>query len=188
MSLEIVLGPMFAGKSSYILSHIRRHKSIGYKIFIITHSFDTRYSNNAICSHDKDKENAVATDTLINFINNPEFQVAKLIIIEEAQFFSDLYDFVSQAVDIYKKDVICVGLDGDSERKPFGDILKLIPLCDNVKKLTAMCSNCSDGTAAIFTYRIVENKETISVGGKDQYKPLCRKCYLYEKNIEKKNR
>jgi thymidine kinase len=47
-----------------------------------------------------------------------------------------------------KKVYVC-GLDGDFERKKFGSILDLIPLCDKVRKLTSLCSICRDGTPAI---------------------------------------
>ena len=44
MSLELIVGPMFAGKSSAILSIVRRHQTLGWPIAVITHSSDTRYS------------------------------------------------------------------------------------------------------------------------------------------------
>jgi thymidine kinase len=61
-----------------------------------------------------------------------------------------LYDFVVLAVEIHCKHVIVTGLDGDYQRNPFGDMLKLIPLADKVDKLYALCAICKDGTEALY--------------------------------------
>jgi thymidine kinase len=89
--------------------------------------------------------------------------------------------FVLKAVEEDGKHVICVGLDGDSERRPFGDILKLIPYCDSIEKITSLCSECSDGTPALFSYRSFETEDQVAVGAESMYKPLCRKHYLQKK-------
>ena len=97
---------------------------------------------------------------------------------EEAQFFKDLYEFVKELVDEYNKNVIVVGLDGDSDRKNFGDIHKLLPICDDIVKLKAYCSICRNGVRAIFSKRISDSKEKILVGSERDYIAVCRKCYL----------
>jgi thymidine kinase len=75
-----------------------------------------------------------------------------------------------------KKKIYICGLDGDFERKKFGTILDLIPLCDKVTKLTSLCSQCKDGTPGIFSMRLTSEKEQTVVGS-DNYIPVCRKCY-----------
>ena len=52
MSLDIVLGPMWAGKSSYILGKIRRYRAIGWNVLVITNSLDDRYGHHVISNHD----------------------------------------------------------------------------------------------------------------------------------------
>jgi len=47
-------------------------------------------------------------------------------------------------------------LDGTFQRKPFGTILNLIPLAENVTKLSAVCMDC--GNEAAFTKRIIDNQ------------------------------
>jgi thymidine kinase len=76
------------------------------------------------------------------------------------------------------KTLIIAGLDGDSNRKPFGQILECIPLCDNVVKLTAMDMIDKNGDEAIFSKRIVEDDNQISVGSTDKYIAVSRKNYL----------
>jgi len=179
MSLEIVLGPMFAGKSSYILSSLRRYEAIGWPVLSITSALDTRYESDAIYSHNHERHSALSANLLLPILEMNTFNEARLIVIEEAQFFKDLYPFVYQAVDVCGKDVLVVGLDGDSERRPFGRIAEIIPLCDKITKLTAMCKRCGNGNPAIFTHRHRKDADTsvIKVGEADTYEALCRTHY-----------
>jgi thymidine kinase len=98
-----------------------------------------------------------------------------VILINEGQFFSDLYEVVVDMLE-HKKKVYISGLDGDFERKKFGSVLDLIPLCDKVTKLTSLCSKCKNGTHGIFSMRLTTEK-TQTVVGSENYIPVCRKCY-----------
>lgn len=145
---------------------------------------DTRYNEDgcAVKTHDLDgvAAHGLGVNDLAKIFDS-EAYACPLIIIEEAQFFAGLYDVVLRAVETDKKDVIVVGLDGDSDRKPFGDILRLVPLADTVTRLTALCKRCGDGTVALFSALVLgkEGKsEQIYVGGADKYLPMCRKHYL----------
>jgi thymidine kinase len=181
MSLELLVGPMFAGKSSHLLSIIRRYTSINYPILILTSHLDTRYEKDAIHSHNHESFPAMAVTELLCVLPKKEYKDSKLIVIEESQFFQDLVTFVLRAVEQDGKHVIVVGLDGDSERRPFGQILRLVPFCDKLTKITSFCSKCGDGTPALFTHRKTNEQSVISVGTATKYEPLCRKHYLEEK-------
>jgi len=185
MSLELLIGPMFAGKSSAIQSIVRRHRALGWTVFVITHSMDTRYSDSPmIVNHDQQSMPAVANNTLMPLQNHSEYKTSKLVIIEEAQFFPDLVEFVLHVVDVERKHCVVVGLDGDADRKPFGSVLNLIPYCDKVTKMTALCKWCADGTPALFSFaHKVDETSTIvtgapCVGGEERYVPLCRRHFL----------
>ena len=186
MSLELLIGPMFAGKSSAIQSIVRRHESMGWPVFVVTNSMDTRYSDTpAVVNHDRIAIPATAVKELVPLISdNAEYAHSRLVVVEEAQFFPDLLEFVRHAVDTDKKHCVVVGLDGDAERRPFGKVLDLVPHCDRVTKLTAMCKRCGDGTPALFTFAAgaqaaAANAEGVPcVGTDDLYVPLCRKHYL----------
>jgi thymidine kinase len=179
MSLELIIGPMFAGKSSAILRLVNRYKSIQWSHCLISHAIDTRYSDNeSVVNHDKNSIQCKQWSTLLNHKDDPCIIDAKVVIIDEGQFFNDLIEFVLYLVEELGKNVIVVGLDGDADRKPFGKILELIPLCDTITKLKAFCAICCDGTDALFTSCKVVKKDQVQVGGSDMYQPLCRKHYL----------
>ena len=98
-------------------------------------------------------------------------------MIDEGQFFPDLKEYVVKWCEEYKKNIIVIGLDGDYKRNPFGQILDLIPIADNVMKLKAMCKLCSDGTEALFTHRLTTEDEQVLIGNSN-YIPVCRQHYL----------
>jgi thymidine kinase len=100
---------------------------------------------------------------------------ANVILINEGQFFDDLYETVVDMLRHNKQVYVC-GLDGDFNKNKFGQILDLIPHCDKVIKLTSLCAKCKDGTRGIFSLRLSGEKEQTVVNA-DNYIPVCRKCY-----------
>lgn len=185
--LELIIGPMFSSKTSSLLEIYKQCKFCNIPVSIINHSIDKRYHDTMLSSHDKIMAPCFQTDKLNNLWSNSENRNASdqnahqmlrnsdVVLINEGQFFPDLYEVVLDMLDNNKKVYIC-GLDGDFERKKFGTILDLIPLCDKVNKLTSLCSLCKDGTRGIFSMRLTNETEQTIVGS-DNYIPVCRKCY-----------
>ena len=130
---------------------------------------DIWYYKVDIKTYEEDYHNLLRIDDSVNLIN------ANVILINEGQFFEDLYPAVEHMLRHNKK-IYIGGLDGDFERKKFGHIIDLIPLCDKITKMTSLCSLCKDGTAGIFSKRISSEKEQTVVGS-DNYIPVCRNCY-----------
>ena len=108
--------------------------------------------------------------------NHIQLRSSQVILINEAQFFSDLSDIVQ---DMLKegKQVYLSGLDGDFQRKRFGSLLDLIPLCDKVTKLTSLCNICKNGEPGIFSMRLTNETQQTLIGS-DNYIPVCRACYM----------
>ena len=93
-------------------------------------------------------------------------------IIDEVQFFKDINNFV----DYWSskgKHIVCAGLNSDYKLEQFEPVSKLIPKCDHIHHLTALCVDC--GQPAPFTERCIESREQTLVGTGDIYKPKCRK-------------
>jgi thymidine kinase len=189
MSLELIIGPMFAGKSSALQSIVRRRKAIGWNVLVIKHSIDTRYlanpdTNNEIVNHDLQSCQAVACSRLCECLEWNDYTDAQLVVVEEGQFFDDLVEFVLRVVEKDGKHVVVVGLDGDAHRKPFGKILELIPLADEVQRIYALCKLCGDGTPARFSSAVSKTVSDATIGGTptvgaaESYQPLCRRHFL----------
>ena len=180
MSLEVVMGPMFSGKSSFIASTVKRHTSVGARVLVIKPGNDNRYSTASdVITHDGVRVPCYTTNTDLMKVPNQITADADLIVIDEAQFFDDLVLFVKCEVENFGRHVVVVGLDGDFDRKPFGQILDCIPLADKVTRLTAFCAYCRDGTPGLFSRRKIDQTGQVLVGGADLYEPLCRECFLW---------
>jgi len=177
--IEIILGPMFSGKSTELLRRCSRLEAIGKHVLYINHTYDTR-TDDAIRTHSAHRQTALKLPEL-SAIPDDIYTGADVIGIDEAQFFPDLYDFVL-VCERDGKTVIMSGLDGDSERKPFGHILQCIPLCDSVVKLTSMDMISRDGTDAIFSMRITgtgtAGNSQVCIGAEDKYVAVSRQNYL----------
>ena len=172
--LELIIGNMFSGKSTELIRRINVTKSIVKKVLVINYLHDNRYDTNSVATHDRKMVNCLKLEKLDTILVDDY----DAIFIDEGQFFTDLLMVVTQWVDVLGKYVVVSGLDGDVNRKPFGDIIKLIPICDQVNKLVAYCNICKDGTLAPFTKKLTKfTGNVIDIGGSDKYIPVCRKCY-----------
>ena len=179
--LEIILGPMYSKKTSRLIDLYKQYTFCNIPVTIINHCADTRYHETMLSSHDKVMVPCIQTDNISDIwykkenSNYIQVQKAQIILINEAQFFGDLYDCVLDMLKENKR-VYIAGLDGDFERKKFGQMIDLIPMCDKITKLTALCNLCKDGTAGIFSLRLTKEKQQMLIGT-DNYIPVCRKCY-----------
>lgn len=174
--LHLILGPMFSGKTTELIRIYNKYTACGIKCLMINHGSDTRYSDEGhVTSHSKGQIKSLNLIKLEHLAGT--FGYYDVILINEGQFFSDLYDVVKMLVDNHKKHVFVCGLDGDFKREKFGQILDLIPLCDNVVKLKAVCQNCKKSDA-IYTYRKTNDTQQTIVAEKDMYSALCRNCYI----------
>lgn len=170
--LEIIVGPMFSGKTTY-LTQIYNQLYETQNVKVINFSGDTRYHSTMLSTHDKVMIPCVFTNLISEVCDESRIADIDVILINEGQFFPDLYESVYKLVETYKKSVYVCGLDGDFKRRKFGKMLDLIPLCDKVTKLS---SKCKCGKSAIFSHRIISDNELVLIGS-DMYVPLCRDCY-----------
>ena len=189
MSLHLILGCMFSGKTTEIIRIVRRYRALHtyqsnpHGILVINYSQDTRYltdtnpENHQMMTHNLEGEPALPLDNLAG-IDPERYSQATVIAINEGQFFGRLVSFCRKALED-DKIIIVGGLDGDYQQQPFGELLQLIPLADKISRLHAFCQVCGDGTPAFFTRRTVENITCQKlIGGAESYQPVCRKHLL----------
>lgn len=176
-SLHLFIGPMFAGKSSKLIESYNNAINNDEHVVVLTHSNENRYSKDEVTTHDQKKIQCLKYSCINNFIKDQQIVLnsCHTILIDEAQFFPDLLSCL-ELVEKMGKKVFIFGLDGDFQRQKFGNILDLIPYSDTVEKLNARCNECEN--KAIFSHRIIQEKEQIVIGSKNIYIPLCRNCYL----------
>lgn len=197
-TLEIIIGPMFSGKSTELLRRLNIYAAMKLNVLYVNSSFDDR-ATTMWSTHNptmKSIGNIAATKVQnlselneeITCVRGDESLKAHLssfdvIGIDEAQFFSGLKDFSLTQVETYNKKVLIAGLNSDFKRAKFGEILDLIPVCDTIDKLTPFCKLCWENAGehvnALFSMRInSENDAVVDVGDSAKYIPACRKCYV----------
>lgn len=174
--LNLVIGPMYSGKTSELLNRFERHNISGKKILIIKYNEDNRYSKTDIVTHNNRTISAQITNELKlldNIIENYD-----VILIDEIQFYNDSHIFADKWSN--NKIVECFGLNGDFKREPFEQISLLIPKCDNILHLKAVDKN--NGKDAPFTFRKINSEKKKLIGGNEMYEALSRENYLYYQN------
>ena len=177
--LELILGSMFSGKTSYLLDVYKKCMFCNIPVAVINYAADDRYTTEPMLStHDKQMIPCILANTISDAIQNNSEMIARVetILINEGQFFPDIEDQVKQLVEVGNKRVYICGLDGDFERKPIGNLLQLVPFSDHIIKLKSLCSLCRDGTPGVFSFRTSREVDQVVIGSSN-YVPLCRGCY-----------
>ena len=185
--IELIIGCMWSGKSTELIRQAKRYSSINKKILIINHESDERYGKNVVSTHDSEQITCISVNSLKHIFDITDYKFIDIILIDEAQFFQDLYNFANKAANEDNKILIISGLDGDFKRNQFGDIIKLIPHAEKVTKLNALCNICNDGSIASFTHRKIKNNNLNLVGGQDEYMPVCRFHYNVLSKLDMNN-
>ena len=173
---------MFAGKTTELLRRCRQHEISGKRVLKIKFQADLRYGTDefVISTHDEQKTKAIACAKLMELGNI--WEQFDVVGVDEGQFFTDLVEFSEKAAN-KGKIVIISSLQGTFLRGPFPSILDLIPKCEEIKKLKAICKLCKHN--ASFTFRTASKECQTMIGGENMYMPLCRDCHMRETKLKK---
>ena len=182
MPLDLITGPMFAGKSTELLRRMRRYEHAGRRCVLVKWKGDTRYSDGEeraeVVTHDMHRRVALSADTLSDC--SPELSSADVVGIDEGQFFPDV---VEACCSLARTKVVIVScLDGTFEQEPFPTIARLFSKADTITKLSAVCTNCKSDAPFTKRYKCTApagpspSTQIIAVGGAEMYVPCCRLC------------
>jgi thymidine kinase len=186
--LDIIMGTMFSGKTSYLLNKISLFIELNLKVLYINIDFDDRseieYSThnpflNNLDLKKRDKINENLTMIKSRDLSNISIDNYDIIMIDEGHFFDDIIKFTKKLLE-NKKHIIIATLIADFKGNKFGKVLDLIPICDEIIKLESYCIECSKQkkiNKAIFSKRITKNKESIDIGGSEKYIAVCREHF-----------
>ena len=176
--LELILGPMFSGKTSTLKKIYDQCMYCNIPVMVINYEADNRYCDASFMStHDKIMIPCVKGVSILEILeqNKEKVSESEVILINEGQFFKDIDTVIHLVENLHKRVYIC-GLDGDFKKNKIGSLLDLIPHCDNVYKLKSLCSECRNGKSGLFSYRITDETDQVVIGV-ENYKPVCRACF-----------
>ena len=164
-SIEVICGSMFSGKTEELIRRLKRAKIARQRVEIFKPAIDVRYSEENIVSHD-------STSILSTPVDN-----SHSILLMASGVDVGIVEVCSELANNGTR-VIVAGLDMDFRRVPFGPMPSLLSIADDVYKVHAICVKC--GHLANYSYRLVDNDKRVLLGEKNEYQPLCRRCYLQE--------
>ncbi len=179
--IEVVVGPMFSGKSDELIRRVKRALIARQRVLVFKPCLDDRYHQSDVFSHDGQRAKAVAVGSSSELRAHLTEPLPDVVAVDEAQFFdAGLVPLVIELADKGVR-VICAGLDLDFRAEPFGIMPELLARAEYVEKLHAVCPVC--GAPATRTQRFVNGKPAryddpvILVGASEAYEPRCRKCH-----------
>ena len=168
--LEVIAGPMFAGKSEELLRQVRRAEVAHRGVLVVSHALDARRGIGRVSSH---SGQGVPSRTVSDAADIPALlesgpatgpgRAIELVAIDEAQFFgAGLVPVVS---DLAGRGLVVVvaGLSVTFDGQPFSPLPELMALAESVRKLTAVCSVC--GADAAFHVRVPGAPPVPDAGG-----------------------
>lgn len=177
MSLHLIVGPMWAGKSSELRRHVLRARAADRSVVVIKHDKDMRYtSDGKLTTHDQLTVEAELASRLAPIA---EWAAGHdLVVVEEVQFFADVEDVVAfvRVVLAAGRQLVMAGLDGTYERQPWPVTSALFPLARRVEKLLAVCMRCKKADAAYTAYRGPRPGSVVNPGIRG-YQACCEACW-----------
>ncbi|OAA31379.1 thymidine kinase [Kosmotoga arenicorallina S304] len=177
--LTVIVGPMYSGKTTELLSLIEIY-ALGKKNYLVFKpSIDIRYSEEHIVSHTGLKAPAIkvtSSDELRKTFAEHAGQL-DAIFIDEIHFFDENIVQIIEEIIYSGVNVFCVGLDMSYKHRPFKTTVQIMGIADEVIKKKAVCHICGEYKAVV-SYRKVDDTESeIDVGGMEKYIAVCRDCY-----------
>ncbi len=180
--IEVIVGPMFSGKSEELIRRLRRAEIARQRVQIFKPAIDQRYANNEIVSHSGLGIGSDNVGTAAEVLQKVEART-EVVGIDEAQFLGEeLITVCTKLADMGKR-VIVTGLDTDFLGRPFEPIPRLLAVAEEITKLLAICVRC--GNPAVHTQRLVASEDLIVVGAAGMYEARCRRCFEPQLTHEK---
>lgn len=184
-------GPMFAGKSSELLKEAKRHSIAKRKVLLIKYEKERYVITSSsselfpvtVLTHDKQEvpryidikacisfEDVTGDEILDEIIKNQY----KVVCIDEGQFYPGLARFCNQ-LQLNGIQVLVSALNGTFERKPWPNVVALLPYVKYHIHFNAVCDECGEDApySKKITHESVDTSTGVLVGGKDKYIAVC---------------
>ena len=183
-NIVVITGPMFAGKTTKLLSIYDELQIKGEKNILIKPKLDNRFSVDNVVTHDKKSSSAFSVNEIDEILSIIDKENPDNVFIDEIIFFkSDIVNFLINKSN--KINFFVSGLNQTSEGKPFPFIDKqknfgdLLVYADEIIILNAKCVVC--GKSANRTFKKTNSGNEIEIGGIEKYEPRCNKHWIPKK-------
>jgi len=177
--LELITGPALSGKTDELIRRVRQVGFAHQKLMVFRGILLGRGGYSRICSEAGSGFDAFAlrhAGEILDYLVESDIQV---IAIDDVHFFGKQIVNVVDELLLRDLRVIVAGLDLDFRALPFGQTPVLMAMADNVMKLSAICTICTEPASR--SQRLVDGKPAywndppVFVGLSDRFEPRCRK-------------
>ena len=174
--MEVICGSMFSGKTEELIRRLRRAEMAGQNVEIFKPKLDTRYSEEDVVSHNRNKIPSTAVETpdeILLLGSNCD-----VVGVDEAQFFDESIVEVANQLANSGVRVVIAGLDMDFMGRPFGPMPFLMATAEYVTKVHAICKRT--GNLANYSMRTSTSKDLVELGETESYEAVSRRVFVDE--------
>ncbi|EXX86877.1 thymidine kinase [Paenibacillus darwinianus] len=181
-------GTMNSGKSFEIIKVAHNYEEQGKPVLIFSPTVDTRSGSEHVGSRVGFTRPALPVNEQTDLFESvkayqPAGAPKKIycVLIDEAQFLKRHHVLqLTRVVDELNVPVMAFGLKNDFQNRLFEGSYYLLVQADKIEEIKTICWYCDRKATMVIRFRDgkpVNEGEQIQIGGNEDYKPVCRRCY-----------
>lgn len=181
-------GTMNSGKSFEIIKVAYNYEEQGKPVLIYSPSISARGNADRVGSRVGFERDAIPVYEETNLFESVKSYVAAsangkiyCVLIDEAQFLKKHHILeLTQVVDELNIPVMAFGLKNDFQNQLFEGSYNLLVQADKIEEIKTICWYCDRKATMVIRFndsQPVNAGEQIQIGGNEDYKPVCRRCY-----------
>lgn len=179
---------MNSGKSFEIIKVAHNYEEQGKSVIIFSPAIDTRAGSNQVGSRAGLSRPSIPVDDTTNLydlvhkcLSEMKPQRIYCVLVDEAQFLNkEQVIQLTQIVDELNIPVMAFGLKNDFQNQLFEGSYNLLIQADKIEEIKTICWYCDRKATMVIRFRDgvpVNEGPKILIGGNEDYKPVCRRCY-----------
>jgi len=179
-------GTMNSGKSFEIIKVAHNYEEQGKPVLIFTPVIDTRNGTDKVGTRAGFTRPAIPVHEDTNLYDAVKAQLDEsgryyCVLVDEAQWLNKRHIIeLTRIVDELDVPVMAFGLKNDFQNQLFEGSYNLLVYADKIEEIKTICWYCDRKATMVIRFKDgipVNEGEQIQVGGNEDYKPVCRRCY-----------
>lgn len=181
-------GTMNSGKSFEIIKVAHNYEEQGKSVLIFSPSVSARGSADRVGSRVGFERAAIPVteetdlyESVKSYVTSTESAKIYCVLIDEAQFLKKHHILeLTRVVDELNIPVMAFGLKNDFQNQLFEGSYYLLVQADKIEEIKTICWYCDRKATMVIRFndgQPMNAGEQIQIGGNEDYKPVCRRCY-----------
>lgn len=181
-------GTMNSGKSFEIIKVAHNYEEQGKSVLIFSPSVSARGSADRVGSRVGFERAAIPVteetdlyESVKSYVTSTASAKIYCVLIDEAQFLKKHHILeLTRVVDELNIPVMAFGLKNDFQNQLFEGSYYLLVQADKIEEIKTICWYCDRKATMVIRFndgQPMNAGEQIQIGGNEDYKPVCRRCY-----------